>query len=526
MCSIFGVTSKTIPAETLRQCFDRTLSRGPDMTRIEEVPCGYLGFHRLSIMGLDESGMQPFHMGKNAVCCNGELYGFRPLRERLMKQYDLKSGSDCEILVPLYEEYGTEMFRTLDAEFALILYDGKRDTLIAARDPIGIRPLYYGTLEDGGMAFASEPKNLVGLCKTILPFPPGHYWEGGRFIRYADPAYVDSFTMKDEEEVCQKLRRLLVQGVEKRLDADAPIGFLLSGGLDSSLVCAIAQRRLSRPIRTFAIGMDKDAIDLKYARKAAEYIGSEHTEVIISEADVTAALPAVVELLATWDITTIRASIGMYLVCKWIHEHTDIRVLLTGEISDELFGYKYTDYAPNAAAFQREAEKRIRELHVYDVLRADRCISVNSLEARVPFGDLKFVRYAMSIDPELKMNRHDMGKYLLRRAFAEENILPEEILWRQKAAFSDAVGHSMVDDLKALAERTYSDGEFKEGCARYDYRPPFTKESLLYRDLFERFYPGQAEMIPDYWMPNRDWPGCAVDDPSARVLANYGASGE
>ena len=526
MCSIFGVTSKTIPAETLRQCFDRTLSRGPDMTRIEEVPCGYLGFHRLSIMGLDESGMQPFHMGKNAVCCNGELYGFRPLRERLMKQYDLKSGSDCEILLPLYEEYGTEMFRTLDAEFALILYDGKRDTLIAARDPIGIRPLYYGTLEDGGMAFASEPKNLVGLCKTILPFPPGHYWEGGRFIRYADPAYVDSFTMKDEEEVCQKLRRLLVQGVEKRLDADAPIGFLLSGGLDSSLVCAIAQRRLSRPIRTFAIGMDKDAIDLKYARKAAEYIGSEHTEVIISEADVTAALPAVVELLATWDITTIRASIGMYLVCKWIHEHTDIRVLLTGEISDELFGYKYTDYAPDAAAFQREAEKRIRELHVYDVLRADRCISVNSLEARVPFGDLKFVRYAMSIDPELKMNRHDMGKYLLRRAFAEENILPEEILWRQKAAFSDAVGHSMVDDLKALAERTYSDGEFKEGCARYDYRPPFTKESLLYRDLFERFYPGQAEMIPDYWMPNRDWPGCAVDDPSARVLANYGASGE
>ena len=525
MCSIFGVTSKTIPAQTLRQCFDRTVSRGPDMTRFEEVPCGYLGFHRLAIMGLDENGMQPFHMGKNAVCCNGELYGFRPLRERLMKQYDLKSGSDCEILLPLYEEYGTEMFRTLDAEFALILYDGERDRLIAARDPIGIRPLYYGALEDGGMAFASEPKNLIGLCKTILPFPPGHYWVGGQFIRYADPAYVDSFTMKDEEEVCQKLRRLLTEGVNKRLDADAPIGFLLSGGLDSSLVCAIAQRSIHRPIRTFAIGMEKDAIDLKYARKVAEFIGSEHTEVIISEEDVVRALPAVVELLATWDITTIRASIGMYLVCKWIHEHTDIRVLLTGEISDELFGYKYTDYAPDAAAFQREAEKRIRELHVYDVLRADRCISVNSMEARVPFGDLKFVRYAMSVDPELKMNRHNMGKYLLRRAFAAENILPEEILWRQKAAFSDAVGHSMVDDLKALAERTYSDGEFREGCARYGYRPPFTKESLLYRDLFESFYPGQAQMIPDYWMPNRNWPGCAVDDPSARVLANYGASG-
>ena len=358
-----------------------------------------------------------------------------------------------------------------------------------------------------------------------MPFPPGHYWADGRFVRYADPAYVGYFTMKDEDAVCAKLRRLLTDGVIKRLDADAPVGFLLSGGLDSSLVCAIAQRALKQPIRTFAIGMDKDAIDLKYARRAAEFIGSRHTEVIISEADVLRALPAVVELLATWDITTIRASVGMYLLCKWIHENTDIRVLLTGEISDELFGYKYTDYAPDAAAFQEEAEKRIRELHVYDVLRADRCISVNSLEARVPFGDLKFVRYAMSIDPELKMNRHHMGKYLLRKAFAEEGLLPEEILWRQKAAFSDAVGHSMVEDLKALAERTYTDKVFEERRLRYDYCRPFTKESLLYRELFEQFYPGQARMIPDYWMPNRSWPGCDVDDPSARVLGNYGASG-
>ena len=232
------------------------------------------------------------------------------------------------------------------------------------------------------------------------------------------------------------------------------------------------------------------------------------------------------ELLGTWDITTIRASIGMYLVCKWIHEHTDVRVLLTGEISDELFGYKYTDFAPSAAAFQEEAEKRIRELHVYDVLRADRCISVNSLEARVPFGDLKFVRYAMSIDPELKMNTHNMGKYLIRKAFADDHILPDEILWRQKAAFSDAVGHSMVNDLKALAERTYTDKEFIEKASKYGYCRPFTKESLLYRELFETYYPGQAAMIPDFWMPNKTWPGCNVEDPSARVLSNYGASGQ
>ncbi len=525
MCSIFGITGSRLTPERVRACFDRTKSRGPDMSRLMEIPGGILGFHRLAIMGLHEEGMQPFRLEDDYVVCNGELYGFRPLRARLMETWDLKSESDCEILLPLYREYGVEMFKTLDAEFALLLYDGRRKKFIAARDPIGIRPLYYGSLPDGGTAFASEPKNLVGLCPEILPFPPGHYWIDGHFVQYADPAHVDQFTMKDEDAVCAKLNRLLVDGVKKRLDADAPIGFLLSGGLDSSLVCAIAQRELDHPIRTFAIGMDVDAIDLKYARMVADYIGSEHTEVIINERDVLDALPRVVELLATWDITTIRASIGMYLVCKWIHEHTDIRVLLTGEISDELFGYKYTDFAPDAAAFQEEAEKRIRELHVYDVLRADRCISVNSLEARVPFGDLKFVRYAMSIDPELKMNRHAMGKYLIRKAFEPDRILPDAILWRQKAAFSDAVGHSMVDDLKALAERTYTEEEFRLKSAKYEYRRPFTKESLLYRELFDQSYPGQERMIPDYWMPNRTWPGCDVDDPSARVLSNYGGSG-
>ena len=525
MCSIFGIASKSIPQDQLLPCFERTISRGPDMSQIFEIPCGYLGFHRLAIMGLDERGMQPFRLDNDYVVCNGEIYGFRPLKERLSEKYDFASESDCEILLPLYREYGLEMFKTLDAEFALILYDAEKNSLIAARDPIGIRPLYYGVLADGGMAFASEPKNLMGLCETILPFPPGCYWADGAFVRYADPAHVDRFTMEDEDAVCARLHDLLIEGVKKRLDADAPVGFLLSGGLDSSLVCAIAQKQLNRPIRTFAVGMDVDAIDLKYARQVADYIGSDHTEVIITRDDVINALPDVVELLATYDITTIRASIGMYLVCKYIHEHTNIRVLLTGEISDELFGYKYTDFAPDAAAFQHEAEKRIRELHMYDVLRADRCISVNSLEARVPFGDLAFVQYAMSIDPELKMNRHNMGKYLIRKAFADDHILPDAILWRQKAAFSDAVGHSMVDDLKELAEKRYTQEEAADRCVQYDHARPFTKESLMYRELFEQFYPGQSQMVADFWMPNRSWPGCDVNDPSARVLANYGASG-
>ena len=526
MCSIFGSDTKCIPAPLLMEGFERTVSRGPDMSAFMETKSGYLGFHRLAIMGLDERGMQPFELNGNYVVCNGELYGFREVRASLSDKYVFTSESDCEILLPLFEEYDLDMFRTLDAEFALIIYDAKRDSLIAARDPIGIRPLYYGKAPDGKMLFASEAKNLMGLTDTILPFPPGCYYADGKFTRYADPAHVDHFWMTDEDTAAGALRDLLIAGVTKRLDADAPVGFLLSGGLDSSLVCAIAARELGRPIRTFSIGMDVDAIDLKYARRVAEYLGSEHTEVIVTREDVLGALEPVVRLLGTFDITTIRASIGMYLVCKAIHETTDVRVLLTGEISDELFGYKYTDFAPDAEAFQAEAEKRIREIHMYDVLRADRCISVNSLEARVPFGDLAFVECAMRIDPRLKMNRHNMGKYLLRHAFEGTGLLPDDILFRQKAAFSDAMGHSMVDDLKEYAEHAYTDEEFEIRRRAYTHAQPFTKESLLYRELFEKYYPGQSAMIQDFWMPNRAWKGCDVSDPSARVLANYGDSGK
>ena len=370
-------------------------------------------------------------------------------------------------LLPLYKEYGTDMFRRLDAEFALILYDGDTQSYIAARDPIGIRPLYYGYDPHGVIVFASEPKNLVGLVGEIMPFPPGHYYKDGQFVCYSDIAAVDEVCMDDVETICSKIHEKLVKGIEKRLIADAKVGFLLSGGLDSSLVCAIAARKSKEPIRTFAIGMSEDAIDLKYAKQVADYIGSDHTEVIITKEDVLAALEDVVQLLGTYDITTIRASMGMYLICKAIHETTDIRVLLTGEISDELFGYKYTDFAPSPEAFQAEAQKRIRELHMYDVLRADRCISVNSLEARVPFGDLDFVKYVMSIDPAKKMNVYGKGKYLLRHAF-EGDYLPHDILYREKAAFSDAVGHSLVDDLKEYAEGYYTDEEFEAKCKQYD----------------------------------------------------------
>ena len=521
-----GFCDRGVTVSEMKRFFDRTISRGPDDSRIIDTGKGLLGFHRLAIMGLHPEGMQPFELDGSYVVCNGEIYCFPRLKKKLMEtgKYTFVSESDCEILLPLYKEYGTDMFRRLDAEFALILYDGDTQSYIAARDPIGIRPLYYGYDPHGVIVFASEPKNLVGLVGEIMPVPPGHYYKDGQFVCYSDIAAVDEVCMDDVETICSKIHEKLVKGIEKRLIADAKVGFLLSGGLDSSLVCAIAARKSKEPIRTFAIGMSEDAIDLKYAKQVADYIGSDHTEVIITKEDVLAALEDVVQLLGTYDITTIRASMGMYLICKAIHETTDIRVLLTGEISDELFGYKYTDFAPSPEAFQAEAQKRIRELHMYDVLRADRCISVNSLEARVPFGDLDFVKYVMSIDPAKKMNVYGKGKYLLRHAF-EGDYLPHDILYREKAAFSDAVGHSLVDDLKEYAEGYYTDEEFEAKCKQYDYATPFTKESLLYRELFEKYYPGQAHMIAGFWMPNKEWEGCDVDDPSARVLSNYGASG-
>ena len=523
MCSIMGYLGKRIPLDLLVDGFYKTLSRGPDLSRMLSVGDGYLMFHRLTIMGLEKSGMQPFERNGDAVVCNGELYGFRKMRDELFSGYDFKSGSDCELLLPLFQRYGTDMFQMLDAEYALILYDHKTDSLIAARDPIGIRPLFYGYDEDGQIMFSSEAKNLAGLTETINPFPPGHYWKDGEFVQYANLTDVSAYSPDELEEVCDNIREKLTLGIVKRLDADVPLGFLLSGGLDSSLVCAVANKYLPHPIRTFAIGMVGDAIDLKYAKQVADYLGSEHTEVFMTAQEVIASLRTIVRILETYDITTIRASVGMYLVCKYIHENTNIRVLMTGEISDELFGYKYTDFAPNEEEFQKEAKKRIDEIYMYDVLRADRCISSNSLEARVPFGDLDFVKYVMSINPALKMNRFGKGKYLLRHAF-EGDYLPQDILYREKAAFSDAVGHSMVDQIKAYAEKLYTDEEFAERSKKYTFATPFTKESLLYRELFEAEYPGQAHMVKDFWMPNRTWEGCNVNDPSARVLANYGAS--
>ncbi len=525
MCGFMFSSDVSLTRSEFEEGFKQIAYRGPDMSRIIADENGLFGFHRLAIMGREPNGMQPFTRNGYTLVCNGELYGFRKIKKQLGHKYLFVSGSDCELIIPWFMEKGLDMFKEFDAEFACVLTTPQGD-IIAARDPFGIRPMFYGyALKSGKIMFASEAKALHDLCSDVFPFPCGHYYYNGTFYCYRDIAQASEFIHSDVDTIATELKIRLIDAVNKRNDADAPIGYLLSGGLDSSLVCALAAKCSKKPIQTFAIGMEKDAIDLKYAKEVADYIGSDHHEVIITSDEVLKALPQVIKILETWDITTIRASIGMYLLCKWIRHNTDIKVIFTGEISDELFGYKYTDFAPNPIEFQKEAQKRVSELFMYDVLRADRCISANGLEGRVPFGDLAFADYVMSIDPVIKMNNYHMGKYLLRHAF-EGDTLPSDILFRDKAAFSDAVGHSLVDDLKAYAEKQYDEAAFKAGCAKYDYHAPYTKESLLYRDIFESYYPNRAGLIKDYWLPNQSWQGCQVSDPSARYLSNYGKSGE
>ncbi|MBL7664394.1 MAG: asparagine synthase B [Bacteriovoracaceae bacterium] len=530
MCGLLGYQGNVNELPDFKNVFDEIKHRGPDDTEIVVSKNGdaSLCFHRLAIMDPTAKGHQPFQDDRNGniIICNGEIYNFVELRKQYEATYKFKSHSDCEVLVPMLTDMSLDrLCQSLDAEFAFVMWDEKNKKLLAARDPIGIRPLFYGKTKKGKYIFASEVKTILPYCEKVENFPPGHYFDGKKIKSYIDLTTVKKYHEDDEKQILKNIREKLIEGVRKRLVADVPVGFLLSGGLDSSLVCAIASKILKKPLQTFAVGLDHAPIDLRYAKIVADFIKSKHHEVIFDKKETLGVLNEVIHHLETWDITTIRASIGMYIVCRYVHKNTVIKVLLTGEISDELFGYKYTDFAPSPEEFQLESKKRIDELYMYDVLRADRSISAHALEARVPFGDLDFVKYVMGIDPKYKMNTTGMGKNLLRQAFAGLDYLPEEILWREKAAFSDAVGHSMVDYLKEYAAQVISDKEFAEAKKKYPQKTPFTKESYLYRKIFESHFPGQVHLIKDFWMPNQTWPNCKVQDPSARVLSNYGKSG-
>ncbi len=527
MCG-FLVTNTKIKEEEFKLSLEKITYRGPDSTDFKITGAGHrFGFHRLAIMDLTDKGAQPFSSTKGTtLVCNGEIYNHRELKTDFISKYEFVSESDCEVIIPVFEELGISgLCHALDGEFSFVIESDGR--LFAGRDPIGIRPMFYGySKKDKEISFASEAKALLDICDDIRPFPPGHYYSNGEFHSYWDVREVDHDSKGDLNEIYSSIHDHLVKAVQKRLDSDAPVGFLLSGGLDSSLVCAIAAKQSKRPIKTFAVGIDTNPIDTKYAKIVADYLGSEHHEVIFTKEEALGHLDDLIYRLETWDITTIRAAMGMSLVCKYIKEKTDVKVVLTGEVSDEIFGYKYTDFAPSPSEFQKEAQKRVEELYMYDVLRADRSISSHSLEARVPFSDRDFVKAVMKIHPEHKMNWSGQGKYLLRKAFDHSEYLPDEILFREKAAFSDAVGHDMVDWLKEYAEEKYTDEQFIELKSKYTENTPFTKESLLYREIFESHFAGKSELIKDFWMPNKEWENCDVSDPSARVLPNYGESGK
>jgi asparagine synthase (glutamine-hydrolysing) len=528
MCGFTAYYSEKDDTKTKLAC-EKINYRGPDESRHEIIDnIAHLHFQRLSIMDLSSNGMQPFiEKNERAIVCNGEIYNFKELKLNHLNEFTFSSQSDCEVILPLIKKFGLEKTcKQLDGEFAFVLWDSKEKVFQAARDQVGIRPLFFGySKANNTIAFSSEVKVLHEFCDRIEPFPPGHYFNGREFIQFDKVHDVEIDSSITQSKAISGINQLLTQAVVKRISSDAKVGYLLSGGLDSSLVCAIAAKHSKEQIETFAVGIEENPIDTKYAKIVADHIGSKHHEVLFSKQDILQSLSDLIYRLETYDITTIRASIGMDLVCRYIRERTDIKVLMTGECSDELFGYKYTDFAPSPEEFQLEASKRMKELYIYDVLRADRCISSNSLEARVPFSDKTFAKFVMSIPPKLKMNTTGHGKYLLRAAFDGEDLLPKNILYREKAAFSDAVGHASVDYLKDLAEITVTEKDLSDAIALFPFNTPKTKESLMYRRIFETHFKGKSKLINSIWMPNTEWENCDVTDPSARALPNYGDSG-
>ena len=527
MCGFLVIAGDCPPIEAAQDAFQKIARRGPDTSAWVERPGIWMGFHRLAVVDLSTNGMQPMQhpTSGNLLVCNGEIYNTNHLRTEV-GAYPFRSASDCEVIHGLYERHGlAETCRRLDGEFAFVIWDAKHRRVVAGRDPLGIRPMFVGRDRHHRLHFASELKALHSLCVKVSPFPPGHLFDGVRFLPHSSITRPRQYRSDRLDQALPNIRGRLSTAVHKRTHSDAPRGYLLSGGLDSSLVCALAQQQSEQPIETFAVGMRADAIDLKYARTTASFIGSNHQELLLLPEQVIAAVEPVIVATETWDVTTIRASIGMYLLAQHIAGTTTIKTLMTGEVSDELFGYKYTDYAPSPEAFQAEAQKRVEQLYMYDALRADRCLAAHGLEARVPFSDPDFVEYVMSLNPELKMNTLGVGKFLLRTAFHNMDLLPKEILWRDKAAFSDAVGHSLVDILKAEAQRRIDPAQLTSAGKQFRHAPPYDLESLWYRQVFASHYPQREQVIDDFWMPNREWVRTSVHDPSARFLPNYGMSG-
>jgi len=480
--------------------------RGPDDYRSETIGKCRMDFYRLSINDLTDAGMQPFVKDNEMLICNGEIYNHRDFRDGTEK-----SNSDCEVLLPLIRDHG--MMKTLDlinGDFAFVWTDGKR--VMAARDPVGVRPLFYTRYSENSIAFASEIKALLFLNSKIHIFPPGHMYDSyiDDFVCYHTGYWRVNKYIKTGFK--RQLRETLEHAVHDRIDnTDREIGFLLSGGLDSSLIASIAAKKLGK-IRTFSIGLEGSP-DLEAARTMAKYLDTDHTEVKFTPEEGIAHINDVIHSLESYDTTTVRASTPMWLLCKYIKQNTPCRYIFSGEGSDEILGgYLYFRNAPNVDEFACENMRRLRLIHQFDGLRADRCAGAHGLDMIVPFLDKNFIDFCMIINQNEKMD--GMEKRILREAF--EGYLPHEILWRQKDGMSDAVGTNWVDEVKRYAEKDIDDTVFRETKLKSrGHNTPLTKEEVLYRNIFWKMYGKENDhLISEIWRPK--W--TTVTDPSARLL--------
>ena len=498
---------------------------------ITSYPGGAILCHeRLSIIDL-HTGKQPIKGSHgNYVIHNGEIYNHQELRSALTKGQKARTTSDSEIIIHLWEEKGVECIHELDGVFAFVLVDG--DKVFAGRDPIGVKPLYWGRSETGVMWFASEQKSLIDVCEEIHEFPAGHYFHTDEgFVKYYQPTYNQSDFVPTEGP--ERIKELLTKAVRKRLMSDAPLGVLLSGGLDSSLVTSIVVKEAQKEgikVKSFSVGMDSSSLDLLKARKAAEYLGTEHHEILFTPEEGIQTLEELVYKAETYDVTTIRAATPMLIMSRYIAAQ-GVKVVLSGEGADELFGgYLYFGNAPTAKDFHDECVRRVNRLYSSDVLRADRATMGAGVEARVPFLDKEFVEYVLSIRPELKeiSPGKRCEKFILREAFAEGDYLPEEVLWRQKEQFSDGVGYSWIDGLKALAEEKVTDKELEEAAILWPHNTPESKEAILYRKIYDQTYshPSCEKLVLRWvprWQKDKDPSGRAND---SHVSSYYPASEE
>lgn len=539
MCGIIflirfgGVIDKNLATE----CLSKIIPRGPDSQQSVSLNINdnnvFAGFTRLAIMDPSHAGMQPFIQENNLALCNGEIYNYLNLREKY--QLEHYSECDCEIILPLLEKISFDQMVTdeLDAEFATVVM--LKNTIYAARDRYGVRPLYYGYNSRTNMiGFASELKALHPMMEFVEQVPPNYIFTVDLDAEYTNPlamirrkeyfSYANltpTVYQNSILEIRQNIVNLLTAAVKKRLQADRPIGFLLSGGLDSALIVSIATQILGPDkIICFTTGLPNSP-DVIAAKKVSQYLGIKNHHIVPFVIDnAIQSLSNVIEQIETYDTTTIRASTPQIIIAKYVKEHTDIKVLLSGEGSDEIHGsYRYFRDAPNPEEFHNETVRLLKELHLFDNQRTDRSMANQGLEVRVPFLDFEYVKFIMSVNPVLMMyQKYHMEKQIIRDSFV--GYLPDEILYRSKEAFSDAVSDdetNWADSIHQYASKTISDDDIT--FSPYLINKPRTKDSLYFRNIFQSIYPDRCNIIPHYWLPR--FQDEEVLDPSARVLKCY-----